>query len=99
MTGPNGRKRKFLKPIEFAVAALLSVAVPASAATLPNSADSQAMAPITNPAIQAPHVKQQQQQLLVKPSGQKGKEQMASHYSHSSHASHSSHSSHYSSSR
>ncbi|MEO8401038.1 MAG: hypothetical protein ABI597_04475 [Gammaproteobacteria bacterium] len=94
MTDTNGKKRKFLKPIEFAVAALLSIALPATAATVPSGVDGQASNPIVNPAPQVKHSKQKQ--LLVKPSDQKNKEQLAGHYSHSSH---SSHSSHYSSSR
>ncbi len=93
MTDSNGKKRKFLKPVEFAVASLLSVAMPVTAATVPNS-DSKSNIPAAQSTPQVKHPKQKQ--LLVKPSDKKGNEQMAGHYSHSSH---SSHSSHYSSSR
>lgn len=100
MTNFNGKKRKFLKPVEFAVAALLSISMPASAAIGPNGNDTQSNTSTANTISQANQVKQKQ--LLIKPSDQKNKQHLAghySHYSHGSHSSHSSHSSHYSSSR
>ncbi len=88
--------KKFLKPVEVAIAALLSIATPYASAQSIDNVD-QTIIPSANAEQAAKST--QQKPLLIQPSNKKQHPKMAGHYSHSSHSSHSSHASHYSSSQ
>lgn len=91
-------KRKFLKPIEFTVAALLALSAP-----LPVDATTSFQDINTTPVAESianQNATSSRELLLVEKSEKSNAEfSKVGHYSHSSHSSHSSHASHYSSSR